>query len=337
MSHVLVTGAAGFIGFHLSKKLLDKGIFVTGIDNLNDYYEISLKEERRKQLVESKDFRFYKIDLENRIGIEKIFKKNNFDAVVHLAAQAGVRYSLENPHAYVSSNVVGFLNILEGCRHSDTGHLVFASSSSVYGANKRMPLSVHQNVDHPISLYAATKKADELMAHTYAALYNIPTTGLRFFTVYGPWGRPDMAYFIFTKKILERSPIDVYNHGKMKRDFTYIDDIVEGVYRVMLKKPEADPLWEGNNPDPGVSFAPYKIYNIGNNKPVELLKFIKVLEDELGMEAEKKYLPLQSGDVIETYADITDLATDTGFKPETDISEGIKKFVKWYKKYYSLK
>jgi UDP-glucuronate 4-epimerase len=336
MNHVLVTGAAGFIGFHLSKKFLNNGIFVTGIDNLNNYYETSLKEARLKQLVKNKDFKFNKIDLENRIGVEKIFKKNNFDAVVHLAAQAGVRYSIENPYAYISSNVVGFLNILEGCRSSDTGHLVFASSSSVYGANERMPLSVHHNVDHPISLYAATKKADELMAHTYAALYNIPTTGLRFFTVYGPWGRPDMAYFLFTKKILERKPIEVYNRGKMKRDFTYIDDIVEGVYRVMQKKPEPDPLWDGNNPDPGKSFAPFKIYNIGNNKPVELLRFIKVLEDELGIEAEKRFLPLQPGDVIETCAEIADLEKDTGFKPETEISEGIEKFVKWYKKYYSL-
>ncbi|KKK85605.1 hypothetical protein LCGC14_2771610, partial [marine sediment metagenome] len=283
-----------------------------------------------------KDFTFVKIDLENRDGIENIFKNHDFDLVVNLAAQAGVRYSLENPHAYVGSNIVGFLNILEGCRHSEVEHLVFASSSSVYGANKKMPLSVHHNVDHPISLYAATKKADELIAHTYAALYNIPATGIRFFTVYGPWGRPDMALFKFTKKILDGKPIDVYNHGKMKRDFTYIDDIVEGIYRVMLKAPEANPLWDGENPDPGVSFAPYKIYNIGNNKPVDLLNFISVLEEELGVAAEKNFLPLQPGDVKETCADITDLMKDTGFRPETDISKGIKSFVRWYKKYYSV-
>jgi UDP-glucuronate 4-epimerase len=337
INHVLVTGAAGFIGFHFSITLLNRGISVTGIDNLNDYYETTLKEERLKRLAESGNFSFHKIDLEDMNGVEKIFKENNFDAVVHLAAQAGVRYSIDNPHVYISSNVTGFLNILEGCRHSSIGHLVFASSSSVYGANRKLPLSVRQNVDHPISLYAATKKADELMAHTYSALYGIPATGLRFFTVYGPWGRPDMAYFVFTKRILERKPIEVYNMGRMKRDFTYIDDIAEGVYRVLFKKPEADPMWDGANPEPGVSFAPFKIYNIGNSKPVKLLRFIELLENELGMKAEKKFLPLQPGDVIETCADTADLEKDTGFKPETDISEGIKKFVKWYKKYYSVK
>ncbi len=336
MSNILITGAAGFIGFHLSKRLLDNGVDVTGIDNLNPYYEVSLKEARLRQLLKSKKFAFIKIDLENRDEVEGIFKKYNFDVVIHLAAQAGVRYSLENPHCYVHSNIVGFLHILEGCRHTGVNHLVFASSSSVYGANKKIPFSVHQNVDHPVSLYAATKKASELMAHTYASLYKIPSTGLRFFTVYGPWGRPDMAYFKFTKIIIEKKPIDVFNFGKMKRDFTYIDDIVEGVIKVISKVPEGDPSWDGSNPVPGISYAPYKIYNIGNNKPVDLLIFISVLEDVLGIRAEKNLLPLQPGDVLETCADITDLMTDTGFKPVTDIHEGIKMFVRWYREYYNV-
>ena len=336
MNNVLITGAAGFIGFHLSKRLLNDGVDVTGIDNLNPYYEVSLKEARLRQLLKSKKFSFVKIDLENRDEVEGIFKKYNFDAVIHLAAQAGVRYSLENPHCYVQSNIVGFLHILEGCRHTGVNHLVFASSSSVYGANKKIPFSVHQNVDHPVSLYAATKKASELMAHAYASLYKIPSTGLRFFTVYGPWGRPDMALFKFTKKIIGKDPIDVFNFGKMKRDFTYIDDIVEGIIKVTAKVPHGDPSWDGGSPVPGISYAPYKIYNIGNNKPVDLLIFISVLEEELGIRAEKNLLPLQPGDVLETCADITDLMTDTGFKPVTDIHEGIKKFVRWYREYYNV-
>jgi len=327
---ILVTGAAGFIGFHLCRRLLDDGYAVVGLDNLNSYYDVRLKEDRLDILKSRDRFSFVRRDLSDRAGIEKLFADYVFDRVVHLAAQAGVRYSLKNPHAYVDSNLTGFINILEGCRHSNVPHLVFASSSSVYGANTAMPFSIHHNVDHPVSLYAATKKANELMAHSYAALYKMPCTGLRFFTVYGPWGRPDMALFLFTDAILGKKPIDVYNHGKMRRDFTYIDDIVEGIVRIMDRIPRPDPAWSGDAPDPGTSFAPYKIYNIGNNNPVELMRFIETLEDALGMKAEKNMLPLQAGDVPATFADIDDLTRDIGFTPVTSIEEGIQKFIKWY-------
>jgi len=330
----LITGAAGFIGFHLSKRLLGQGNSVVGLDNLNEYYDVNLKKARLNELKDDPGFTFHKLDLVDRKGIEKLFSENNFDYVVNLAAQAGVRYSLENPHAYVDSNIVGFLNILEGCRHNDIKHLVFASSSSVYGANTMMPFSVHHNVDHPVSLYAATKKSNELMAHSYASLYKLPCTGLRFFTVYGPLGRPDMALFLFTKAILENRPIDVFNLGKMKRDFTYIDDIVEGVIRVTDNIPEPDTGWNSDNPDPATSYAPYSIYNIGNNNPIELMKFIEVLEGCLGKKAEKNLLPMQPGDVHETCADVDDLI-NIGFKPSTPIEKGIKKFVEWYMSYYS--
>ena len=330
----LITGAAGFIGFHLSKRLLGQGNSVVGLDNLNEYYDVNLKKARLNELKDDPGFTFHKLDLVDRKGIEKLFSENNFDYVVNLAAQAGVRYSLENPHAYVDSNIVGFLNILEGCRHNDIKHLVFASSSSVYGANTMMPFSVHHNVDHPVSLYAATKKSNELMAHSYASLYKLPCTGLRFFTVYGPLGRPDMALFLFTKAILENRPIDMFNLGKMKRDFTYIDDIVEGVIRVTDKIPEPDTGWNSDNPDPATSYAPYRIYNIGNNNPIELMKFIEVLEGCLGKKAEKNLLPMQPGDVHETCADVDDLI-NIGFKPSTPIEKGIKKFVEWYLSYYS--
>jgi len=332
----LITGSAGFIGFHLSKRLLGQGNSVVGLDNLNEYYDINLKKFRLNELKGDPKFTFHKLDLVDRNGIEKLFSENNFDYVVNLAAQAGVRYSLEHPHAYVNSNVVGFLNILEGCRHSDIKHLVFASSSSVYGANTMMPFSVHQNVDHPISLYAATKKSNELMAHAYSSLYKLPCTGLRFFTVYGPLGRPDMAPFLFTKAILEQRPIDVFNQGKMKRDFTYIDDIVEGVVRVTVNIPVPDTGWNSDKPDPATSYAPYRLYNIGNNNSIELLKFIEVLEDCLGKKAEKNLLPMQPGDVHETCADVDDLIS-IGFKPSTPIEKGIKKFVEWYLGYYSKK
>ncbi len=330
----LITGAAGFIGSYLSKRLLAQGKSVVGIDNLSDYYDVNLKKTRLRELEGDPGFAFYKLDLTDRGGVENLFSENKFDYVVNLAAQAGVRYSLTNPHAYIDSNIVGFLNILEGCRHNDVKHLVFASSSSVYGANTRMPFSVHHNVDHPVSLYAATKKSNELMAHTYSSLYKLPCTGIRFFTVYGPLGRPDMALFLFTRAILENKPIDVYNHGKMKRDFTYIDDIVEGVTRLIDKVPEPNPGWCSDDPDSATSYAPYRLYNIGNNNPVELTKFISVLENCLGKKAKKNLLPIQPGDVPETYADVNDLAEDVGFKPATPIEEGIKKFVEWYKEYY---
>lgn len=330
----LITGAAGFIGFHLSSRLLEQGKSVVGIDNLNDYYDVNLKKTRLRKLEENPGFSFFKLDLVDRKGIEKLFSENKFDYVVNLAAQAGVRYSLTNPHAYIDSNIVGFLNILEGCRYNNVKHLLFASSSSVYGANTKMPFSVHHNVDHPVSLYAATKKSNELMAHTYSSLYKLPCTGLRFFTVYGPLGRPDMALFLFTKAIIENRPIDVFNLGKMKRDFTYIDDIVEGVVRLMHKVPVPDKCWNGDGPDPATSYAPYRIYNIGNNNPVELMKFIEVLEDCLGRKAEKNLLPIQPGDVPATYADVDDLVNDVGFKPSTSIEEGVKKFVAWYLEYY---
>ena len=329
----LITGAAGFIGFYLSKRLLGQGNSIIGVDNLNEYYDVNLKNSRLNELKEDPEFTFHKLDLVDRKGIEKLFSENNFDYVVNMAAQAGVRYSLENPHAYVDSNIVGFLNILEGCRNNDIKHLVFASSSSVYGANTMMPFSVHHNVDHPMSLYAATKKSNEIMAHSYSSLYQLPCTGLRFFTVYGPLGRPDMALFLFTKAILENRPIDIFNQGKMKRDFTYIDDIVEGVVRVTVNIPVSDTNWDSDKPDSATSYAPYRIYNIGNNSPIELMKFIEVLEDCLGKKAEKNLLPMQPGDVHETCADVDDLI-NIGFKPSTPIEKGIKKFVEWYLSYY---
>ncbi|GAB64069.1 capsular polysaccharide biosynthesis protein [Candidatus Jettenia caeni] len=331
-----MTGAAGFIGFHLCKKLIERGDDVIGIDNINNYYDVTLKLNRLKQLEGKKNFEFIRMDLSDKDRIIKLFSEKGFHVVVNLAAQAGVRYSLKNPYAYIDSNICGFLNILEGCRHNHIKHLVFASSSSVYGANTKMPFSVHHNVDHPVSLYAATKKANELMAHTYASLYNIPCTGLRFFTVYGPWGRPDMAYFLFTKAIIEGKPIDVFNHGKMKRDFTYIDDIVEGVVRVTDKTPESNAQWSGDNPDSASSYAPYRLYNIGNNNPVELMRFIEVVEACLGKRAEKNFLPMQKGDVHATYADIDDLVADVGFKPSTPIEKGIEEFVTWYRMYYDI-
>ena len=336
MTKILVTGAAGFIGFHLSQRLLATGLEVVGLDNLNDYYDVGLKQDRLAQLQEHPNFRFYHQDLADRPGIAELFSQQRFDIVVNLAAQAGVRYSLKNPHAYVDSNLVGFVNILEGCRHSEVKHLVFASSSSVYGANTKMPFSVHNNVDHPVSLYAATKKANELMAHTYSHLYGLPTTGLRFFTVYGPWYRPDMALFLFTQAILAGQPIKVFNYGKMQRDFTYIDDIVEGVVRVIDQIPEANLHWSGDAPDPGSSKAPYRLYNIGNNQPVELLHLIEVLENCLGKKAERNFLPMQPGDVVATYADVEDLMQAVGFKPSTAIATGVEKFVAWYRAYYGV-
>lgn len=331
---ILVTGVAGFIGYHLAQRLLAQGSDVLGLDNISDYYDVRLKTDRLSRLEGRAGYRFFKADLADRAAMGRLFEQERFDRVIHLAAQAGVRYSLENPHAYIQSNLVGFLNILEGCRHSQVPHLVYASSSSVYGANTRMPFSAHHNVDHPVSLYAATKKANELMAHCYSHLYKLPTTGLRFFTVYGPWGRPDMALFIFTKAILEGKPIDVYNHGRMQRDFTYIDDIVEGVIRVTGKIPAGDLNWNSQNPDPATSLAPYKIYNIGNNNPVELLTLIEVLEKGLGKKAERRLLPIQPGDVPATYADVDDLMSDVGFKPSTPIDQGVEKFVEWYRNYY---
>lgn len=336
VSKILVTGAAGFIGFHLSNRLLDAGHTVVGLDNLNDYYDVNLKLSRLKMLEARAGFRFVKGELADREALAGLFAEERFEIVVNLAAQAGVRYSLVNPHAYIDSNIQGFMNILEGCRHNRVRHLVYASSSSVYGANTLMPFSVHHNVDHPVSLYAATKKANELMAHTYSALYGLPTTGLRFFTVYGPWGRPDMALFLFTRAILAGKPIDVFNNGRMQRDFTFVDDIVEGVFRVMFHLPQVNEAWSGERPDPGTSFAPYRIYNIGNNNPVELLQFINVLEECLGRKAEKNFLPLQPGDVPATYADVEDLASDVGFRPATPIEEGIKRFVAWYRNYYGV-
>ena len=333
---ILVTGAAGFIGFHLTQQLDKNGYEVVGLDNVNDYYDVNLKQVRLDILGQLDNFSFYKVDLQDNDRIQKLFADEQFDYVVNLAAQAGVRYSLENPHAYTGSNVQGFLNILEGCRHYPVKHLVYASSSSVYGANKKMPFSTHDNVDHPMSLYAATKKANELMAHTYSNLYNIPTTGLRFFTVYGPYGRPDMALFLFTKAIIEGKAIDVFNNGKMKRDFTYVDDIVEGIVRLIPKAPTSNPDWYNHHPDPATSFAPYKIYNIGNNQPVHLLDFIETLEKCLGKKAIKNFLPMQDGDVPATYADVDDLMNDVGFKPATSIEEGIRKFVDWYLDYYQV-
>lgn len=328
--HILVTGSAGFIGYHLSEKLLARGDTVTGLDNLNDYYEVSLKEARLDRLKTQPAFTFIRADLQDRPALEALFTENNFDAVINLAAQAGVRYSLENPHAYIDSNVVGFTNILECCRHHKIGHLVYASSSSVYGMNASMPFSVHDNVDHPISLYAATKKANELMAHTYSHLYNLPTTGLRFFTVYGPWGRPDMALFLFTKAILTGEPIRVFNNGKMQRDFTYIDDIVEGIIRVTDKPATPNSDWDAASPDPGTSSAPYRLYNIGNNNPVSLMDFIGAIEKALGKTAEKEFLPMQPGDVAATYADIDALIDSIDYHPQTPVQDGINNFIAWY-------
>jgi len=331
---ILVTGAAGFIGFHLSKRLLADGCQVCGLDNLNDYYDVRLKQARLDQLLGHKAFSFAELDLADLPAMQSLFKENAFDAVVNLAAQAGVRYSLENPHAYINANVVGFVNLLECCRFNDIKHLVFASSSSVYGANTQMPFSVHDNVDHPVSLYAATKKSNELMAHTYSHLFKMRCTGLRFFTVYGPWGRPDMALFLFTRAILQGKPIKVFNHGKMQRDFTYIDDIIEGVVRIIDIPPKPDPAWSGDSPDPGTSYVSYKIYNIGNNNPVELMKFIEIIENALGQKAKMEFLDLQPGDVPATYANVDDLIRDSGFKPQTPLETGIDRFIKWYKEYY---
>ena len=331
--HILVTGAAGFIGYHLSEKLLARGDAVTGLDNLNDYYDVSLKEARLARLTKQPGFSFSKIDLHDREAMETLFSQNQFDAVINLAAQAGVRYSLENPHTYIDSNIVGFTNLLECCRHHKIGHLVYASSSSVYGMNSAMPFSVHDNVDHPISLYAASKKANELMAHTYSHLFGIPTTGLRFFTVYGPWGRPDMALFLFTKAILAGEPIKVFNQGNMQRDFTYIDDIVEGIIRVTDKPATANPAWDSSYPDPGTSSAPYRLYNIGNSKPVLLTDFIAAIEKALGLTAKRELLPMQPGDVAATYADIEDLVADAGYQPQTAVQDGINNFVAWYLKH----
>ena len=333
---ILVTGVAGFIGFHVAQRLLARGDTVVGIDNLNPYYEVRLKEDRLARLSNCEGFHFFRLDLADRDGMNRLFTDHKPDRVIHLAAQAGVRYSLTNPHAYIESNLVGFLHILEGCRHTGVAHLVYASSSSVYGANTKMPFSIHDNVDHPVSLYAASKKANELMAHTYSHLYGLPTTGLRFFTVYGPWGRPDMALFLFTRAILSGQPIQVFNEGKMRRDFTYIGDIAEGVVRVLDAVPQPHPTWSSMNPDPGTSNAPYRLYNIGNNQPVELLDCIAILESCLGHKAEKQLLPMQPGDVPETYADVEDLIRDVGFRPSTPITIGIARFVEWYRSYYQV-
>lgn len=331
---ILVTGAAGFIGFHTARALLDRGDEVVGLDNLSEYYDVNLKKARIATLRECRRWRFVKLDLADRQGMAELFAGERFDRVVHLGAQAGVRYSIENPHAYVDSNLVGHANVLEGCRHNDVGHLVYASTSSVYGANTRMPFSVHQNVDHPLSFYAATKKANELMSHTYSSLYGLPTTGLRFFTVYGPWGRPDMALFLFARAILAGEPIDVFNYGHHKRDFTYIDDIVAGVVAALDHVAQPNTDWDGDHPDPGSSRAPYRLYNIGNSRPVDLMKYIGLLEEYLGRVAEKNMLPLQPGDVPDTWADVDDLAEDVGYRPSTPVEVGVKRFVDWYKEFY---
>lgn len=333
---ILITGAVGFIGFHLSKKLLDQSCKIIGVDNLNDYYDPKLKESRLDLLEKHEKFLFYNADIKNKTKLDNIFEKHRPTHVVNLAAQAGVRYSIENPYAYVDSNLVGFINILEACRNYPVEHLLYASSSSVYGGNKVAPFSTNHNVDHPVSLYAATKKSNELMAHTYSHLYGIPTTGLRFFTVYGPYGRPDMAYFSFTENILSGKPIKVFNYGKMERDFTYIDDIAEGVVRLVDKIPIANKDWNETKDDLSTSFAPYKIYNIGNNNPVPLMRFINALEDALGKKAEKMYMDMQPGDVLRTYADVSDLERDINFKPKTSIEDGLKKFVDWYREYYRI-
>lgn len=337
MAKILVTGAAGFIGYHLSERLLQRGDEVVGVDNLNDYYDVTLKHARLNRLRRHSGFTFHQVDIADRVAIPALFASERPQRVVNLAAQAGVRYSITNPHAYIDSNIQGFINILEGSRHFEVEHLVYASSSSVYGSNTNMPFSIHDNVDHPISLYAATKKANELMAHTYSHLYRLPTTGLRFFTVYGPWGRPDMALFLFTKAILSGQPIQVFNHGKMRRDFTYIDDIVEGIIRVLDRTAAPNPAWTGAEPDPGTSSAPFRVYNIGNNTPVELLDMIGIVEKCLGREAVKEMLPMQPGDVPATCADIADLEADTGFTPATPIDVGIERFIVWYREYFGDK
>lgn len=337
MKKILITGAAGFIGAHLARKLIDGGDEVVGLDNMNDYYDPQLKKDRMDDLTGGSDrFIHVNIELSDRAGIEGLFEQHQFDAVVNLAAQAGVRYSLINPHSYVDTNIVGFVNILEGCRHSGVKHFVYASSSSVYGANTKMPFSVHDNVDHPVSLYAASKKSNELMAHTYSHLFGLPTTGLRFFTVYGPWGRPDMALFLFTRAMMQDRPINVFNNGNMERDFTYIDDIVEGVSRVIQKIPQGDTSWSGDSPDPATSYCPYRVYNIGNNKKEKLLRYIEVLENCLGRKAEKNYMEMQPGDVPATYANVDDLVTDFEYQPNTTLEYGISKFVDWYRSYYKV-
>jgi UDP-glucuronate 4-epimerase len=336
MVKVLVTGAAGFIGFHLSRRLLDDGYQVVGLDNLNSYYDVGLKYARLEQLEQRECFRFVKMDLANGETVAGLFLSEKFDYVVNLAAQAGVRYSLKNPTAYIDSNVVGFMNVLEGCRHNEAKHLVFASSSSIYGANAAVPFSTHHGADHPVSLYAATKKANELMAHAYATLYALPCTGLRFFTVYGPWGRPDMALFLFTKAILEDKPIDVFNFGRMKRDFTYIDDIIEGVVRCLMQIPPADPGWNAERPDPATSSAPYRIYNIGNSRTVDLIELIEAIERATGKKARKNFLPAQPGDLPVTFADVADLEHDIGYSPSTPLEEGVRRFVEWYRSYYQV-
>jgi UDP-glucuronate 4-epimerase len=333
---ILVTGAAGFIGSALTLKLLERGDTVYGIDNLNDYYDVSLKKARLERLATREKFSFEKLDIADRAGMDSLFARHKFDCVMNLAAQAGVRYSMENPHLYIESNIVGFCNILEGCRHRGVGHLVYASSSSVYGANTKLPFSEHDNIDHPISLYAATKKANELMAHTHAHLYGLPTTGLRFFTVYGPWGRPDLALFKFTKNIFEGKPIPVFNNGNMVRDFTYVDDIVEGVVRVIDRPAQPDPSWDGASPDPARSKAPYRVYNIGNNKPVQLMRYIEVLEQCLGRKAQIDMLPMQPGDVQATMADVSALENEMGYRPKTTVEEGVPRFVEWYRSYYKV-
>lgn len=334
---ILITGAAGFVGMHLSNQLTNHSYSVIGLDNLNTYYDLNLKKDRLAQLDGNSNFTFIECDLTERERINKIFEEHRPEIVINLAAQAGVRYSIENPYAYLDSNLTGFLNILEACRNYPVDHLLYASSSSVYGGNKVAPFSTNHNVDHPVSLYAATKKSNELMAHTYSHLYNIPTTGLRFFTVYGPWGRPDMAYFSFTKDILEGNPIKVFNHGKMERDFTYIDDIVEGIVKLIPLAPEKNPNWDESVDELGASFAPYRVYNIGNNSPVPLMKFINVLEEKIGKEANKQYMEMQPGDVLRTYADVSELERDIDFKPSTSIEDGLGKFVDWYKEYYNVK
>lgn len=334
--NILITGCAGFIGFHLAKRLLEQGAEVLGLDNMNNYYDVSLKESRLRILKEYEKFTFYRASLEDNPAITELFDNNSIDIVVNLAAQAGVRYSLINPKAYIDSNITGFFNVLEACRKHEIKHLLFASSSSVYGANQKTPFSVHDNVDHPVSLYAATKKSNELMAHAYSHLFALPVTGLRFFTVYGPWGRPDMALFLFTKAILEGKPIDVYNHANLTRDFTYIDDIIEGIVRLINRVPEPNSGWNGYCPDPGTSSAPYRIYNIGNNHPIRIRDFIETLEEKLGRTAVKNYLPMQAGDVPDTYADVDDLLRDVGFRPKTSIKKGIGEFVNWYKEYYCI-
>ena len=331
---VLVTGAAGFIGYHVAQYLLDRGREVVGLDNLNDYYDVDLKLARLAR-IESRDrFRFVRLDVAERDGMAALFRHERFERVIHLAAQAGVRYSIEDPHVYVDSNVVGFMNVLEGCRHNSVEHLVYASTSSVYGSNTQMPFSEHQNVSHPLAIYAATKRANELMAHSYSHLFQLPTTGLRFFTVYGPWGRPDMALFKFTRAILEGRPIEVYNYGHHKRDFTYVDDIVEGVVRACDKMAEPDPTWQSDHPNPATSQAPYRLYNIGNSRPVDLLKYIEVLEGCLGRKADKQLLPLQPGDVPDTWADVSALSEGVGYQPNTPVEVGVERFVEWYRAYY---